>query len=95
MRSFITCLQVFIDVTAKRSVFWDVMPYSLVHVHQLFEGTYCIHFHDRRVSQAGSKRFLFDSEYRGSRIALTGLHDVISQRMVIYGVMFHSSFPLE
>lgn len=32
-------------------IFWDVMSWSLLEVHQCFRGTYCLHLEDWRESQ--------------------------------------------
>jgi hypothetical protein len=47
--------EVLIVATTKSAGFWDVTPYSLVKVHQLFRGTYCLHPEGQRASHATSK----------------------------------------
>jgi hypothetical protein len=42
-------------VAIKNTVFWNVMPCSLVEVYQLISGTYCLHLQGRRVSHAGNR----------------------------------------
>jgi hypothetical protein len=39
-------------VTRKSTIFWGVMPCSLVEVHQRFGEAYCLYLQGRRVSQA-------------------------------------------
>jgi hypothetical protein len=38
------------------TVFWDMMPRSLIEVSRRFGGKYCPHLKDRKVSQAISKK---------------------------------------
>jgi hypothetical protein len=43
----------------KSTVFWDVMPYNPLEVHQYFEGTYCLHLKGGRVKvRSGNKQAL-------------------------------------
>jgi hypothetical protein len=39
----------------KRTVFWDVMLYSMVEVYWRFRGTYCLHLQDCKWSQTRSR----------------------------------------
>jgi hypothetical protein len=32
-------------MTRKCTIFWDVMPWSLVEIRRRFRGTYCINLH--------------------------------------------------
>jgi hypothetical protein len=48
--------EVLIAFATKSAAFWDVTPYILVEVYRYFGGTYCLHLHGTRVSQA-SRRY--------------------------------------
>jgi hypothetical protein len=56
--------QVFTAVSMKMTVFWGVVPFSLVEIDQHFRGAYCLH--DQGGDDGGSKhlwnvsRFLWD-----------------------------------
>jgi hypothetical protein len=43
------------SLSTKRTVFWNVTPYSLAQDYQVFVETYCIHLQSRRVKEAINK----------------------------------------
>jgi hypothetical protein len=45
-------LEVLRAALMKSSIFWDIMPHSLLKVNQRFRGTCCLHLQGQRISQA-------------------------------------------
>jgi hypothetical protein len=45
------------NVRMKMTVFWDVVPCSLVEIHRCFRGAYCLHHQNDRPHDGGSKHF--------------------------------------
>jgi hypothetical protein len=43
MMNFHVKFEVITSMTMKNTVFWDMMPHSLVEVYQCFGGAYCLH----------------------------------------------------
>jgi hypothetical protein len=44
------------EVVGSEVLFWDLTPCGPFKVNRRFRGTFCIHFHGRRMSQTGTQR---------------------------------------
>jgi hypothetical protein len=66
-------------VNMKRSIFWDITPCSPLSVNRRFGGTYRFHLQGRK--NKFSKKPVCKQVAR-RRILLSGLHGIISQKMV-------------
>jgi hypothetical protein len=75
---------------------WGVTLCSLVEVHKHVGGRYCLHLHRQRICQAniqqeGSK---LHSEFSPKRRQTSaGLHDIISQKLILFEFNFIYFFP--
>jgi hypothetical protein len=54
----------------KSTIFWDIMPCSLLKVNWHFGGTYCLHLRGRRISQARNQR---ESRWQAEPLVATSL----------------------